>query len=81
VTSATKLLVPELVTDGYISDSEWFIQLSADQQFMSKFAQEFKALTIQNTDKLELIYKNWNDVHPNLAGYEVLAKKITNYLL
>jgi hypothetical protein len=81
VTSATKLLIPELIADGYISDPEWFIQLSANQPFMSKFAQEFKALTIQNTDKLKLIYRNWNEVHPNLAGYEVLAKKITNYLL
>ena len=81
VPSATKLLIPEIITDGYISDPEWYMQLSSDSRFMNKFSTEFKSLAVQNADKLDLIYRTWNEVHPELTGYEVLAKKITNYLL
>lgn len=81
VPSATKLLIPELEEDCHLSDPEWYIQLANDKKFISKFGNEFKTMTVTNAKKLELIYKHWNEVHPPMAGYEVLAKKIQEYLL
>jgi len=80
VVSATQLLIPELQQDTYISDPEWFSQLAQHKAFMTKFGTEFKQLAITASIKLDLIYRNWHEVHPNLAGYqrileEVLAKQ------
>jgi hypothetical protein len=81
VYSATKILIPELTEDCYLSDPEWYSQLANDSKFMQKFDNEFKQMTIINATKLDLIYRNWNEVHPNIQGYEILAKKISKYLL
>jgi hypothetical protein len=81
VDSVTKFLLPNLVDDVYISDTEWYTQLADNQKFMQKFGDEFKLLAIAGANKIDLMCHNWNDIHPNLAGYEILAKKITNYLL
>jgi hypothetical protein len=81
IPSATKLLIPELIEDCYLSDPEWYIQLSEDQQFMKKFGKEIKPMSIVNADKLNLVYRYWNEVHPNLSGYEFLVEKIQKYLL
>ena len=75
--SATKLLIPELVQDVYLSDPEWYSQLANESRFMKKFAVEFKTMTISAEDKLKLIYKHWNgEVHPNIQGYQQLVDKI-----
>lgn len=81
VYSATKILIPELTEDCYLSDPEWYSQLANDSEFMQKFGNEFKQMTVTNATKLDLIYRNWNEVHPNIQGYEILAKKISKYLL
>ena len=76
VYSATKLLIPELKQDGYLSDPEWFTQLDKDLAFMRKFDQEFKQLAINNADKLGLIYQNWHEVHPDIDGYRKITEEI-----
>lgn len=81
VPSATKLLIPELNQDCYLNDPEWFIQLANDNKFMSKFGNEFKQLTVQNAEKLALVYRHWDEVHPDITGYELLVEKIQKYLL
>jgi len=81
VPSASKLLIPELEQDCYLSDPEWYTQLANDSKFMAKFGSEFKQMTLINAKKLELIYDNWHEVHPSMLGYEVLAKNIQKYLL
>ena len=81
IPSSTKLLIPELTQDLYLSDPEWYIQLSNDTKFMNKFGNEFKSMVVSNAKKLELIYNHWHEVHPPMEGYETLAKKILKYLL
>jgi hypothetical protein len=81
VYSATKLLIPELEEDLYLSDPEWYSQLANETKFMHKFGNEFKQMTLINAAKLDLIYREWNEVHPSIHGYEILAKKISKYLL
>lgn len=73
IPSATKLLIPELAQDVYISDPEWYSQLADDKRFMSKFGIEFKSMTIDAETKLKLIYKYWNEVHPDIQGYQKLV--------
>jgi hypothetical protein len=79
VYSATKLLIPELKQDGYLSDPEWFTQLNKESNFMRKFGQEFKQLAVNNADKLDLIYQNWNEVHPDLHGYQTIVESLLVY--
>lgn len=79
IPSATKLLLPELIQDGYLSDPEWFVQLDREPQIMNKFGTELKLLAIANADKLKLLYDTWQDVHPAIDGYEKIAKVLTNY--
>jgi len=78
-TSATKLLIPELERDVYMSDAEWYTQLADNPRFMQKFGKEFKPMTIDAENKLMLICKYWKEVHPDLQGYQrltdVLVKK------
>jgi len=76
VYSSTKLLIPELKQDGYLSDPEWFTQLDKELDFMRKFGQEFKQLAVNNADKLDLIYQNWNEVHPDIEGYRKITEEI-----
>jgi len=80
VVSATKLLIPEVEQDGYLSDPEWFSQLDKEKLFMEKFGNEFKQLAIYNADKLNLIYKNWEEVHPPIQGYQCIVDKLLPYL-
>jgi hypothetical protein len=80
VISATKLLIPEVTHDGYISDPEWFSQLDKEKPFMEKFGNEFKQLAIYNADKLNLVYKNWKEVHPPIEGYQSIVDKLLPYL-
>lgn len=79
VTSATKLLIPELQADCYLSDPEWFTQLDQDKEFLSKFNTEFKQMAVINANKLALIYKNWNEVHPDIQGYKKIVEQILPY--
>jgi hypothetical protein len=81
VPSATKLLIPELKRDVYMSDPEWYSLLANDKEFMSNVGTAFKQLTIDAEDKLKLIYKHWNEVHPNLQGYRRLVDEILPYLV
>lgn len=76
VPSATKLLIPELKQDCYLSDPEWFTQLDQNTEFMLKFNLEFKNLAVINADKLKLIYCNWNEVHPDISGYRRIVDAI-----
>jgi hypothetical protein len=79
VQSATKLLIPELKEDVYLSDPEWYSQLDNTPRFMRKFRSELKPMAIANADKLELIYSNWKEVHPNIQGYQKLSDQITSH--
>ncbi len=79
VDSATKLLIPELEHDVYLSDHEWYVDLSNNHAFMQKFGNEFKQMTITVNRKLELIYNTWRDVHPTVDGYQQLAKQILKH--
>jgi len=80
VISATKLLIPELEQDCYISDPEWYLQLDQDANFMLKFNNEFKQMAITNANKLALIYRNWNEVHPDIFGYQKIVDELLPYL-
>lgn len=80
VPSATKLLIPELKHDVYLSDPEWYSQLADTPAFMRKFHSEFKPMSIHAADKLELIYSNWKEVHPNIHGYQKLTDEIILHL-
>jgi hypothetical protein len=76
VYSATKLLIPELEEDCYLSDPEWYTQLDQSADFMLKFNNEFKRMAIVNANKLALIYRNWNEVHPDISGYQTIVNEI-----
>jgi hypothetical protein len=76
VHSATKLLIPELKQDGYLSDPEWFTQLDKEPKFMKKFDHEFKQMVVDNALKLDLIYRNWHEVHPDINGYRKITEEI-----
>jgi hypothetical protein len=80
VTSATKLLIPEVKQDGYLSDPEWFSQLDKEEKFMKKFSNEFKQLAVDNADKLDLIYRIWKEVHPPIEGYQRIVDELLPYL-
>lgn len=79
VPSATKLLIPELDEDCYLSDPEWFTQLDQNTEFIDKFNTEFKQMAITNANKLSLIYKHWNEVHPDIRGYQKIVDEILSY--
>lgn len=79
IPSATKLLINELEQDVYISDPEWYLQLSKHNAFMEKFGAEFKPLSIVAAHKLDLIYKNWQEVHPPLDGYQAIVDELTKF--
>jgi hypothetical protein len=78
--SATQLLIPKLEQDTYLSDPEWFLQLDQNTKIMDKFGSELKPLAIANSEKLDLIYQAWNEVHPNLFGYQTIVDRILPYL-
>ena len=81
VPSATRLLIPELEEDCYLSDPEWYTQLDKESKFMLKFDNEFKSMAIINANKLSLIYRNWNnEVHPSIEGYQRIVDEILPYL-
>ena len=80
VYSSTQLLIPSSLIGVYISDFEYFLQLD-NTAVKEKFNVELKEIALASSKKFELSCQHWGDVHPNLAGYEVLAKKINNYLL
>ena len=79
VPSATQLLIPELEEDVFLSDPEWYIELGDHKEFMRKFSKEFKPMTIQANRKLDLIYSNWKEVHPDINGYTILTEKLLEY--
>ena len=79
VNSSTKLLIPELIEDVYLSDPEWYGQLANEPKFMQKFGTEFKLMTISANNKLDLIYNNWKEVHTDLAGYQTIVDKLLPY--
>jgi hypothetical protein len=78
--SATQLLIPKLEHDAYLSDPEWFLQLDQNPKIVSKFGSELKELAIANAEKMEHVYSNWHEVHPNLAGYQRIVDCILPYL-
>jgi hypothetical protein len=80
IPSATKLLIPELKQDCYLSDPEWYTQLDQNTQFMLKFNLEFKNLAVVNANKLKLVYSKWNEVHPDIIGYRRIVDAILPYL-
>jgi hypothetical protein len=80
IPSATKLLIPELEEDCFISDPEWYTQLDRDHNFMSKFNLEFKKMALINACKLDLIYKNWHEVHPDIHGYQKIVDILRPFL-
>jgi hypothetical protein len=79
VPSATKLLIPNLLEDVYLSDPEWYSQLADTPEFMQKFGTEFKPMSIVAAEKLDLIYSNWKEVHPDIVGYSKLIDELLPY--
>jgi hypothetical protein len=79
VPSATKLLIPNLLEDVYLSDPEWYSQLADTPKFMQKFGSEFKPMSIVAAEKLDLIYKHWKEVHPDITGYSKLVDELLPY--
>lgn len=80
VHSSTQTLIPTSPSGIYISDFEYFIQFD-ETQIKQHFSTELKQITLASAEKFKLSCQYWNDVHPDLQGYEILAKKIRNYLL
>ena len=80
IESATKLLIPELICDVYLSDSEWYTQLAINSKIMAKFGTELKPMTIAAENKLKLICTHWKEVHPDLQGYQRLTDVLVKYL-
>ena len=80
VPSVSELLIPS-VADVYLSDFEWFPQLNDRTEVMRKFGSELKEIMLASSNKFDVINQQWNDVHPNLIGYELLVEKIQKYLL
>lgn len=80
VVSAVKLLIPDVDQDTYLSDPEWYDQLSQNAMIMQKFGTDIKHMTIHNSDKLALIYKNWQEVHPNIDGYRILTEQLLKWI-
>jgi hypothetical protein len=78
--SSTQLLIPDLKEDVYLSDPEWYTELSEHKEFMKKYGLEFKPMTLDATQKLERIYSEWKEVHPSINGYNLLVDKILPYL-
>lgn len=78
--SATKLLIPDLEEDCYLSDPEWYSQLDSNKKFMLKFNLEFKKMALLNARKLELIYKYWHEVHPDIHGYKEIVDQLVPFL-
>ena len=76
VASSIKLLLPSVTEDWYLNDPEWFTQLGAHTDFMKKFSREWKQLTINSSNRLEQIYKSWNDCHPTIQGYTIITEHI-----
>lgn len=72
IPSATELIIPN-TNDVYVSDFEYFIQLNNNKDFMNKFDIEFKQLMLDSSKKFEVCCKHWNDVHPNIQGYQKLV--------
>ncbi len=72
IPSATELIIPN-TNDVYVSDFEYFIQLNNNKDFMDKFDIEFKQLMLDSSKKFEVCCKYWNDVHPNIQGYQQLV--------
>jgi hypothetical protein len=80
IPSASKLLLSDLKEDIYLSDPEWYLQLAEEEKFMKKFGTEFKLMSIQSAEKLDLIYSNWHEVHPPIEGYQKIVDNILPYL-
>jgi hypothetical protein len=78
--SSTQTLIPDSPSGVYISDFEYFIQFE-ETAIANHFGTELKQIAIASSEKFNLSCNYWNDVHPNIQGYEVLAKKIVKYLL
>ena len=72
IPSATELIIPN-TNDVYVSDFEYFIQLNNNKDFIDKFDIEFKQLMLDSSKKFEVCCKYWNDVHPNIQGYQQLV--------
>jgi len=78
--SSTQMLIPSSPSGIYISDFEYFVQFD-ETQIKQHFGTELKQIAVASSEKFKLSCRSWNDVHPTLDGYEILAKKIQNYLL
>jgi hypothetical protein len=78
--SSTQTLIPNSPSNVYISDFEYFIQFD-ETAISNHFGAELKQLALASSKKFELSCQHWDDVHPNLISYEVLAKIIQKYLL
>jgi hypothetical protein len=78
VISSTQLLIPDLKEDVYLSDPEWYTELSEHKKFMEKYGTEFKLMTLNANQKLKRIYTEWKEVHPSIQGYQKLTDEIIN---
>ena len=79
IPSITQLLVPKVKEQVYISDFEYFVDLSKDKKFMDKFNSEFKQIAIQSSHKFEESCRAWDDVHPNIEGYQLVVDQLLTY--
>jgi hypothetical protein len=81
IPSAAKLLVPSIQEDVFLSDPEWFIQLSDHPLIMKKFGNEIKMMTVQTGEKFNAVCSAWGDVHPDIDGYKKIVDQILPYLV
>jgi hypothetical protein len=79
IPSVTQLIIPSVTKNVYISDFEYFTQLGDNMAFMNKFGGEFKQITIDSALKFGESCRVWNDVHPDLHGYQTIVESLLVY--
>jgi lysophospholipase L1-like esterase len=47
---------------------------------MDKFDIEFKQLMLDSSKKFKVCCKHWDDIHPNIQGYQQLTDVLVKYL-
>lgn len=79
IPSATKLIIPQLEADVYLSDFEWFPQLHDFPNFVNTFP-EIKDIALASSKKFKMLCDHCGDCHPNLIGYQKIVNELLRYL-
>ena len=81
VTSCPELLIPGFKKDTYMSDFEYWVTLSENDEFVNYFGDEFKQFAIDVNEKYKAVTDAFNDSHPTMDGYKLIAKEILPYII